>query len=129
MEITRVYTGDDGESHFETIDVAQSESRYGTLSQMFEAEGVIFRTTPVGGELDFHNAPRRQFVVTLSGTVEIEVGDGSVKRLHGGDILLADDVTGRGHITRDIEGPRHSLFIPLAEDFDVDLLRGEGNSA
>ena len=124
MQITRVYTGDDGESHFETIDVAQTESRYGTLSQMYEAEGVVFRTTPVGGELDFHNAPRRQFVVTLSGTVEIEVGDGSKLRLNGGDILLADDVAGRGHITRDLEGPRHSLFIPLPEDFDVDSLRG-----
>ena len=123
MQITRVYTGDDGESHFETIDVAQTESRYGTLSQLYDAEGVVFRTTPVGGELDFHNAPRRQFVVTLSGTVEIEVGDGSKLLLHGGDILLADDVSGRGHITRDLEGPRHSLFIPLPEDFDVDSLR------
>ena len=123
MQITRVYTGDDGESHFETINVAQSESRYGELSQMFDAEGVIFRTTPVGGELDFHNAPRRQFVVTLSGTVEIEVGDGTKLLLRGGDILLADDVTGRGHITRDLEGPRRSLFIPLPDDFDVDTLR------
>ena len=123
MQITRVYTGDDGESHFETIDITMSESRYGSLSDLFEAEGVMFRTTPIGGELDFHNAPRQQFVVNLSGTVEIEVGDGSKLQLHGGDILLADDVTGRGHITRDIEGPRHSLFIPLPEDFDVDTLR------
>lgn len=124
MQITRVYTGDDGESHFETIDVAQSESRYGSLSKLFDAEGIMFRTTPVGGDLDFHNAPRRQFVVTLSGTVEIEIGDGTKLQLHGGDILLADDVTGRGHITRDLEGPRHSLFIPLPEDFEVDSLRG-----
>ncbi len=124
MQITRVYTGDDGESHFETIDVALSESGYGNLSTLHEAEGVIFRETPVGGELDFHNAPRRQFVVTLSGTVEIEVGDGSKLQLRGGDILLADDVTGRGHITRDLEGPRRSLFIPLPQDFDVDSLRG-----
>lgn len=124
MQITRVYTGDDGESHFETIEVALSESRYGSLSAMYEAEGIVFRETPVGGELDFHNAPRRQFVVTLSGLVEIEVGDGSKVQLGGGDILLADDVTGRGHITRDLEGPRRSLFIPLPEDFDVDSLRG-----
>ena len=124
MQIARVYTGDDDESHFEAIDVAMSESRYGSLSKLFDAEGVMFRTTPVGGELDFHNAPRRQFVVNLSGTVEIEVGDGSKMQLRGGDILLADDVTGRGHITRDLEGPRRSLFIPLPEDFDVDSLRG-----
>lgn len=123
MQITRVYTGDDNESHFETIEVALAESRYGSLSQLFAAEGVIFRSTPVGGELDFHNAPRRQFVVTLSGKVEVEVGDGSKAQLSGGDILLADDLSGHGHITRDLEGPRRSLFIPLPEDFDVDSLR------
>ena len=124
MQITRVYTGDDDQSHFETIDVPLGESRYGSLSELFEAEGVIFRETPVGGELDFHNAPRRQFVVTLSGEVEIECGDGATRRLGAGDILLADDTTGQGHITRDLKGPRRSLFIPLPEDFNVDRLRG-----
>ena len=123
MEITRVYTGDDNQSHFETIDVPLSESRYGSLSELFEAEGVIFRETPAGGELDFHNAPRRQFVVTLSGEVEIECGDGAKRRLAAGEILLADDTTGQGHITRDLKGPRRSLFIPLPEDFTVDRLR------
>ena len=96
MEITRVFTGDDGQSHFETINVALSASRYGSLSERYGAEGVIFRETPAGGELDFHNAPRRQFVVTLSGVVEIEIGDGGKQRLSAGDILLADDVTGAG---------------------------------
>ena len=124
MEITRVFTGDDGQSHFETINVALSASRYGSLSELYGAEGVIFRETPAGGELDFHNAPRRQFVVTLSGVVEIEIGDGGKQRLSAGDILLADDVTGQGHITREIEAPRRSLFIPLPDDFDVDSLRG-----
>ena len=124
MEITRVYTGEDGQSHFEEIDVPLAESRYGSLSGLYAAEGVIFRETPVGGELDFHNAPRRQFVVTLSGEVEIECGDGSKRRLGAGGILLADDTDGQGHITRDLEGPRRSLFIPLPEDFDVDSLRG-----
>lgn len=124
MQITRVYTGEDGQSHFEEIEVAMDESRYGRLSALFAAEGVIFRETPVGGELDFHNAPRRQFVVTLSGLVEIECGDGSKRRLGAGGILLADDTTGQGHITRDLEGPRQSLFIPLPEDFDAESLRG-----
>ena len=123
MQITRVYTGSDGQSHFETIEIPLQASRYGSLSELFEAEGVIFRETPAGGELDFHNAPRRQFVVTLSGEVEIECGDGSKRRLGPGGILLADDTTGQGHITREIQAPRRSLFIPLSEDFDVRRLR------
>ena len=123
MQITRVYTGSDGQSHFETIEIPLQASRYGSLSELFEAEGVIFRETPAGGELDFHNAPRRQFVVTLSGEVEIECGDGSKRRLGPGEILLADDTTGQGHITREIQAPRRSLFIPLPDDFDVHRLR------
>ena len=123
MQITRVYTGSDGQSHFETIEISLQASRYGALSELFEAEGVIFRETPAGGELDFHNAPRRQFVVTLSGEVEIECGDGSKRRLGPGEILLADDTSGQGHITREIQAPRRSLFIPLPDDFDVSGLR------
>ena len=63
-------------------------------------------------------------MVTLSGVVEIECGDGAKRRLGAGEILLADDLTGQGHITRELEAPRRSLFIPLPDDFDVDSLRG-----
>jgi hypothetical protein len=119
MKVLRVYTGPDNESHFEELDVPLKEGRYGSLSELVPLKGVMFRETPVGGAIDFHNAPQRQFVVNLSGRVELEVGDGSKRQLGAGDILLADDTTGRGHITRDIEGPRYSLFLPLPEDFDI----------
>ncbi len=118
MKIVRIYTGDDGESHFEDLEIPLAPSRYGQLSELVEAEGVIFRETPVGGELDFHVAPRRQFVITLSGVVEVECKDGSARRFGPGDIMLADDTTGRGHITREVEGPRRSIFIPLPDHVD-----------
>jgi hypothetical protein len=118
MHVVRVYTGEDGRSHFEDLEVPLDESRYGRLSAPVALESVVFRETDPGGELGLHNAPRRQFVVTLSGVVEIECGDGTKRRLGPGDILLADDVTGEGHITREIEGPRKSLLLPLAGDFD-----------
>jgi quercetin dioxygenase-like cupin family protein len=119
VKVTRVYTGEDNESHFEDLDVPLKPARYGQLSELVEAAGVIFRETPVGGAVDFHTAPRRQFVVNLSGLVEVECGDGTKRRLGPGDILLADDTTGHGHITRDIEGPRRSLFIPLPDSLDT----------
>jgi quercetin dioxygenase-like cupin family protein len=118
MRIVRVYTGDDGESHFEDLEVPLKEGPYGSLSRLTPVTGVQFRETPVGASLDFHNAPQRQFVITLSGSVEIECGDGSKRTLGAGDILLADDTTGRGHITREVEGPRRSIFLPLPPDFD-----------
>jgi len=123
MHIIRVYSDEQGESHFEDLEVPLHASRYGSLSDLVPTSGVIFRETPVGGELDFHNAPQRQFVVTMSGMVEIEATDGSKRRLGPGGILLADDTTGRGHITREIAGPRTSLFLPLPADFDVSAWR------
>jgi hypothetical protein len=119
MKVIRVYTGDDGQSHFEDLDIPQLPTAHGSLSELVPANGVIFRTTPEGTYLDFHPAPRRQFVVTLTGGVEVETGDGS-KRLFGpGDVLLADDTSGQGHTSREIDGPRNSLFLPLDEGVDV----------
>ena len=118
MKVTRIYTGDDGESHFEDLEVPLKQGRFGALSELVPTGGLMFRETPSDMLIDFHNAPRRQFVVTLFGVTEVECGDGTKRRLGAGDILLADDTTGRGHITRDIEGPRRSLFIPLPDDFD-----------
>ena len=119
MEAWRIYTGDDQESHFERLEIPLNPTRYGGLSDLVPSEGVIFRETPVGGLLDFHPAPRRQFVITIAGEVEVECGDGTKRRFGAGDIMLADDTTGQGHITRETAGPRRSLFIPLAEDFDI----------
>jgi hypothetical protein len=119
MRAARIYTGADGRSHFEDLDIPLKPSSYGTLSDLVPSSGVIFRETPVGGALDFHVAPRRQFVITLAGLVEVECGDGTKRRFGPGDIMLADDTTGQGHITREIQGPRRSLFIPLPESFDT----------
>lgn len=115
MKILRVYTGDDGRSHLEDIDVSLSiQGQFGFMSELHKAQGVIFRRTEGDYEVDFHNAPRRQYVVNLEGTLEIEVGDGSKRRLEPGDVLLGEDTTGQGHITRAVGGkPGRSLFIPL----------------
>jgi len=117
MKILRVYTGDDGASHFEDLDIPlNDQGPVGRISDLWHGKGVIFRE--VGGDyaLDFHTAPRRQFVINLSGSVDIEIGDGSVRRVGPGGILLAEDTSGQGHISRAVDGePRTCLFIPLSE--------------
>ena len=82
--------------------IAENETVHGWLTDRIPATGVIFRRTPPGGSLDFHPAPRRQLVITLSGAVELECGNGAVRRLGPGDVLLADDTTGQGHISREL---------------------------
>jgi len=115
MKVTRVYTGPDSQSHFEDVDIQLKDGgMVGQVSELIHATGVIFRHTSGNYDLDFHNAPRRQYVVMLAGEVEIEIGDGTKRILGTGEILLAEDTTGQGHISRAVKGkPRKSLFITL----------------
>ena len=115
MKVLRIYTGPDNKSHFEDIEIPLKDSgKVGFLSELTKATGVLFRETGGDYNYDFHTAPRRQYVVNLAGEVEIEVGDGSKRIVRAGEILLAEDTTGQGHISRAVAGkPRKSLFITL----------------
>jgi hypothetical protein len=115
MTILRIYTGPDNQSHFEDVQIPLKDGgKVGFLSELIKAKGVVFRMTTGDYNYDFHPAPRRQYVVNLEGEVEIEVGDGTRRILRSGEVLLAEDTTGQGHISRAVAGkPRKSLFITL----------------
>jgi len=112
MQIVRVYTGADGESHFEDVTPDQFAELVNRLG-----EGPIQlnrRSSPSFS--DYHQAPRRQYVINLAGTAEFETADGAKRQLYPGDILVAEDVTGHGHIARSIGDEfRVSLAVPLAD--------------
>jgi len=116
MKVTRIYSGDDGESHFEDVEIPlrQLGGAIGALSKLESATGVVFRETEGDYDYDFHNAPRRQYVINLDAAVELEIGDGTKRVLQAGDVLLAEDTTGRGHRSRAVESkPRRSIFVTL----------------
>ena len=96
MSMNRLYTGADGQSHLEELDPDSHPS----LTTLQATKGIVFRTTPPGHFHDWHNAPRRHYVITLEGEVEIGLGDGTVRRFGAGHVTLAEDLTGRGHTTR-----------------------------
>jgi quercetin dioxygenase-like cupin family protein len=111
MKISRLYTGDDGQTHIEW----QTLETHPHLATLQKAEGIVFRSTEAGHFMDWHTAPRRQFIITISGEVEIGLGDGSVHRFGVGHVNLAEDLTGRGHTTRVVGNqPRITATIPLA---------------
>ena len=118
MQVTRLHTGDDDRSRFEDIELElQDFGGSGCMSEPWPARSVVFRTVSGDYDLDFHNAPRRQFIVNLAGSVEIELGDGTKRVFGPGSILLAEDLTGQGHISRAVGGqPRTCLVIPLGAD-------------
>ena len=71
----RVYTGSDGKSHIEDIDppfepFVDVEGAHGEGTPLEAASGITFRRGAPGYFLDYHNAPRRQYTITLSGEVE-----------------------------------------------------------
>ena len=96
MGIFRLYAGDDGESHMEELDLASHPE----LAALQGAKGVVFRSAAPGTFSDWHTAPRRQYIITLSGEAEIGLGDGTIQRLGPGDVNMAEDLTGHGHTTR-----------------------------
>ncbi len=108
----RIYTGQDGQSHFEELELPTGPAGRSPLQA---ATGISFLRMEPGKFMDWHHAPRRQYVITLSGEAEFGIGDGTVRRLGPGDVLLAEDLTGRGHTTRVVGSePRVSVAIPLA---------------
>jgi len=115
MKITRLYTGDDQESHFEDIEIELKDAgNIGELSEKVDATGIIFRRTGPDYDYDWHNAPQRQYILMLDGAVDVETGDGTVRRFSTGDILLVEDLTGRGHKSKAVNNqPRTSVFVTL----------------
>ncbi len=94
MQFCRMYTGADGKSHFEELDQTQGGKFF--LSTL-AAKALVFKNDDNHDILGWHNAPRRQWCITLSGTVDIGIGDGTVKTFSPGDVFLAEDETGQGH--------------------------------
>ncbi|MBT5753505.1 MAG: hypothetical protein HOI41_00865, partial [Acidimicrobiaceae bacterium] len=88
MLVTRIYSGDDGHSHFEELDMPLVISDAGAMSTKIPIETLFFRdTTDAGPEVwDFHVAPRRQFALHVIGRTEIEVGSGEKRTFGPGDV-------------------------------------------
>lgn len=116
MQVVRLYTGDDGESHIEEMVLPFEQMGHALRTATEAATGVQFSCLRPTQLVDFHTAPRRQYVITLQGQVEIGLGDGTKRIFNVGDIELCEDLTGRGHTTRSVgDVGRISVQIPLAD--------------
>jgi hydroxyethylthiazole kinase-like sugar kinase family protein len=114
MDYVHLYTGPDGLSYFKDVEVPLASRGQGTeLSELFAAKGMVMRRNTSAYELDYHVAPRKQFVVNLTGTVEIVASGGETRQFGPGSIMLADDLTGKGHISKALTPERLSLFVHL----------------
>jgi hypothetical protein len=116
IRCVRIWTGSDGQSHFEEgeIDLAAG-ARGDLLSARAGSVSVSFQETRSGGTFAWHDAPARQLVVTLSGTLDFQTRLGEHFTIRPGDILLAEDTTGGGHSWRLMdEAPWRRVYVILA---------------
>jgi hypothetical protein len=109
LSYARIYTGADNQTHFEDVSVTFGYQDYGAkiptvwLSQggLTKVEGLHFVSMPAGWDGgEWHPAPARQFIIPLSGEMEFQTSDGEKRTIGPGDILLVEDTTGKGHISR-----------------------------
>jgi hypothetical protein len=115
VRIHNLYTDASGESHFRDVEVEWVEqTRGGLLSERLPATGIIFRQVPASYDLDWHPAPRRQYIINLDAGVQITASDGESRVIGAGEVILVEDTTGKGHLSKAVDGKvRHCIFVPI----------------
>src|SRR5210317_2016641 len=123
MQYVRIYTGSDGETHFEDLEIELKEVDFAPpappvhLSELKAAKQWMFFVIPPGWVGDWHPTPIRQAFFYLSGQVDIEVGDGEIRRFLPGDVSLVEDTTGNGHRNRTVgDEPSFEVCVQMGND-------------
>ena len=125
MKIVRFASASDSGSQFVEVDLpidnASTDAFGNTVhrSAILPAQSTMMTEMPEGLYQDWHPASRRQLLVVLSGTLEVETSDGRKHRCGSGEVFLADDVGSRGHRTRTIDGPARVLFVHLSPETNL----------
>ncbi|MDE0719257.1 MAG: hypothetical protein OSB75_01700 [Dehalococcoidia bacterium] len=120
-KFVHVFTGPEGKSvieerEFVMTEFTDTEGAYGLASPVEQTPGISFRMVKAGYFLNFHTAPRRQYSISLTGSVELGLPDGTLKQYGPGTVLLAEDMEGTGHSTRVIgDEDRFTIIIPLSD--------------
>lgn len=125
MRCIRLWSDSDGNSCFEEGRlVMKAGHTVNLLSDKFSAKSISFEETAAGQSLDWHNAPARQFVITLRGTLDFVTRRGEHFVLTPGDILLAEDTVGGGHSWKLIgDDPWRRVYVILDADADIAFIK------
>ena len=108
MKFTRLYCDSGTSSAFEDVNVSFSPAEFAPpappvdVAAAIPASAHLFIRSDAGWFDPAHPAPARQFMVVLSGLLEVEAG-GEARRFSAGDVILVEDTDGPGHSTRVLE--------------------------
>ena len=118
MRLVRIYTKPNGDSAIEVREVPMSAGER-PMSPTFQGGAMFCRETAEGHVQSYHNAPRRQLIFLTSGILELESSEGQRYICRPGDLIFAEDTTGKGHITRSLRDTRGFVHVAMPENFDV----------
>ena len=110
--LVRIYTGSDEQSHFEDLEMPTQDVHRVTTKP---GEDLVFRTTPGDRVAEWHNPTRRQYLIVIQGKMEVSGADGTTRQFQAGDVLLAEDMSGQGHLTKPVDGPYTSLSMGIPD--------------
>ena len=115
MRVHNLYVDDKGETHFRDIKIEWvEEGPAGKLSKRLPATGIIFREVQPSYDLDWHPAPRRQYIINLDAGVQITASDGEARIIKAGEVILVEDTSGKGHLSKAVESKiRNCIFVPV----------------
>src|SRR6267142_640877 len=122
MLYVRLYSDENGESHFEDVEIDLASTDYAppapplSLSSFSPATQFGFMKAPAGWSSDWHPTPARNIFFVLTGEWEVTASDGESRRFSQGSVLLVEDTTGKGHSSR-VVGETESLaaMVQLSE--------------
>src|SRR3977135_2499445 len=124
MKVTRFHATADGGSRFQEVEIPINQQRpdqFGhTILQSngWASPSIRFVELPQGLDQSWHHAPARQIVVVLSGVMEVGTSDNQKRQCSAGQAFIADDLSGKGHTTRVVQGPALVMFVQLPQTFD-----------
>jgi quercetin dioxygenase-like cupin family protein len=116
VSVIRIWADEEGESHLEDVDLEFAEQDFVPpappvlIAPPQAATGYVFARVAAGWHGDWHPSPHRELVVYVSGEGMIEASDGESRSLTPGTILLAEDTTGKGHVTK-VTGPDEAFVV------------------
>jgi len=122
LRYVRIHSDPDGASHFSDEDMPFTLMDFAppapkiSVSGLIGAEGVTVISSPAGWNGDWHPAPSRQLMFFLDGELEVQVSDGEIRRFGPGAIVLVEDTTGRGHVSKVVGAKRAFLATAFLTD-------------
>lgn len=121
MRLIRICSDANDHSRFDEFELPLRPDTLGKSSEFLPATNVFLRELRRDLVNDLHCAPRRQLIFIISGKIGLESSRGALAEVKSGEAIFVEDVSGRGHVTRVVDGPTLCVYVPVPDDLQLEL--------